>query len=491
MIQVHMLINGTDHDITKMCDGIEITGSLTSICRQATVTIKIGIYNKTFPHLIFPNNTPLWIKDVDDNGNLKEGLFSGIIIDYTKTAEQYEVIVFDYAYFLKRSKVTKNFNNITAENAVLKILEELGVSAKYLYPSKIIINKLLAQQNAYDSIMDVYTQVSKQTGSKFYLSTSYYNEVGVYLVGYHKCNTLIRPATTHNGSADGNLLSVEYKVTGSNIVNRVKVYDEYNQLVDTLNNEAYSVNEYGVLQEEYVVEEDKDYKTVVQNTLFHGIDKDISVEVLGNYDYYTGSEVKIHVPWIADLGMNSDGTYVSAYITSDTHTWDCSTGAYTTRLELSLNMVMDEKELDDATEGSDDLEDRDEYSSTKVTGASVVKYAKKFLGLPYVYGGTSLETGADCSGFVQAVYEHFGITIGRTTYDQMGNGTEVSTTDKSKWQKGDLIFPHSGHVVMYIGDGKVIHEPKTGDVCKISDVYFDTPVAVRRIINNKKKSKSK
>lgn len=481
MIQVHMLLNGVDHDISGMCSGLEITGNLTSVCRQATVTIQIGIYNQSFPHLIFPTNTPLWIKDVNDDGSLKEGLFSGIIIDYTKTSETYEVTAFDYAYFLKRSKVTKNFDNITAENAVLKILEELGVSAKYLYPSKIIINKLLAQQNAYDSIMDVYTQVSKQTGSKFYLSTSYYNEVGVYLVGYHKCNTLIRPATTVSGAVNGNLLSVEYKVTGSNIVNRVKVYDEYNQLVDTLNNEAYSVNEYGVLQEEYVVEEDKDYKTVVPNTLFHGIDKDISVEVLGNYDYYTGSEVKIHVPWIADLGMNSDGSYVSAYITSDTHTWDLTSDSYTTKLELSLNMIMDEKELDDATEGSDDLEDRDEYSSTKVTGASVVKYAKKFLGLPYVYGGTSLETGADCSGFVQAVYEHFGITIGRTTYDQMGNGTEVSTTDKSKWQKGDLIFPHAGHVVMYIGDGKVIHSPKTGDVVKISDVYFDTPVAVRRV----------
>ena len=72
MIEVHMLINNVDHNITKMCSSVEISGSLTSICRQATVTIEIGIYNKTFPHLIFPDFTPLWIKDVNDDGSLKE-----------------------------------------------------------------------------------------------------------------------------------------------------------------------------------------------------------------------------------------------------------------------------------------------------------------------------------------------------------------------------------------------------------------------------------
>ena len=59
MISVHMLINNVDHDITKMCSSVEISGSLTSICRQATVSIEIGIYNKTFTNLIFPDFTPL------------------------------------------------------------------------------------------------------------------------------------------------------------------------------------------------------------------------------------------------------------------------------------------------------------------------------------------------------------------------------------------------------------------------------------------------
>ena len=159
MIEIHMLLNGVDTNITGLCSSVEISGSLTSICRQATVNIEIGIYNKTFPNLIFPDFTPLWIKDINEDGSLKEGLFSGIIVDYAKNSTQYQVTCFDYAYYLSKSKVTKNFSSITAEDATKEILNELGVEANYLYPSRINISKLYAQQSAYDVIMDLYTQI--------------------------------------------------------------------------------------------------------------------------------------------------------------------------------------------------------------------------------------------------------------------------------------------------------------------------------------------
>lgn len=98
----------------------------------------------------------------------------------------------------------------------------------------------------------------------------------------------------------------------------------------------------------------------------------------------------------------------------------------------------------------------------------VVAYSYKFLGIPYLWGGTTPD-GFDCSGFVQYVYAHAGVSIGRTTYDQIKDGTEVS---RDKLQPGDLIFfgtkedPH--HVGMYIGNGMYIHAPHTGDVIKIS-----------------------
>jgi cell wall-associated NlpC family hydrolase len=88
----------------------------------------------------------------------------------------------------------------------------------------------------------------------------------------------------------------------------------------------------------------------------------------------------------------------------------------------------------------------------------VVETAKQYVGIPYVRGGVSLETGADCSGFVYAVYKKCGIKIPRSAYGQLKTGTEVSPENM---QPGDLlIFTHDGHspdhVAMYIGDGKII-----------------------------------
>lgn len=110
------------------------------------------------------------------------------------------------------------------------------------------------------------------------------------------------------------------------------------------------------------------------------------------------------------------------------------------------------------------------------TRTAIVAYAKQFLGNKYVYGGTSLTTGADCSGFTQAIFAHFGITTGRTSRDQAQN---VKTIPISSIQPGDLLFYGSGsnitHVAIYIGDGKVIHSsnPRTGVI--ISPYNYRTP----------------
>lgn len=99
--------------------------------------------------------------------------------------------------------------------------------------------------------------------------------------------------------------------------------------------------------------------------------------------------------------------------------------------------------------------------------SDVVNYALKFQGIPYVWGGTS-PSGFDCSGLVQYCYAHFKINLPRTSEEQFKVGTAV---DKSNLKPGDLVFFEGnppGHVGMYIGDGKYIQAPKTGDVVKVS-----------------------
>lgn len=115
-------------------------------------------------------------------------------------------------------------------------------------------------------------------------------------------------------------------------------------------------------------------------------------------------------------------------------------------------------------------------------GVSIVEYAKQFLGNPYVWGGTSLTNGCDCSGFTMRIYEHFGYSISRTSGAQSGNGTRVALSDI---QPGDLLFysygGSIGHVAMYIGGGRIIHASteKTG-IC-LGNAYFMTPTCAVRI----------
>lgn len=120
--------------------------------------------------------------------------------------------------------------------------------------------------------------------------------------------------------------------------------------------------------------------------------------------------------------------------------------------------------------------------SSPISDNNVVAYASNFLGTPYLWGGTSPSTGFDCSGFTQYVYNHFGISVGRTTYDQIKDGVSVS---RDQLQPGDLVFYGKGgnptHMGMYVGDGAYIHAPHTGDVIKISSINRSDYITARRV----------
>lgn len=126
-------------------------------------------------------------------------------------------------------------------------------------------------------------------------------------------------------------------------------------------------------------------------------------------------------------------------------------------------------------------------SGSSATGSRIASYAQQFVGNPYRYGGNSLTSGIDCSGFTQQIMAKFGYSISRTSSSQSGDGRAVST---SNLRAGDLVFYGDGgsidHVALYIGGGQVVHAsnsapyPRGG--IKISNVNYRTPICARRII---------
>ncbi len=111
-------------------------------------------------------------------------------------------------------------------------------------------------------------------------------------------------------------------------------------------------------------------------------------------------------------------------------------------------------------------------------GKKIAKYACQFIGNPYVYGGTSLTNGADCSGFVYRIYGNFGYSLPRTSYEQRSAGRSVSYDEA---QPGDLIC-YDGHIGMYIGGGKIVHASNAKIGIKVSNATYRTILAVRRIV---------
>lgn len=128
----------------------------------------------------------------------------------------------------------------------------------------------------------------------------------------------------------------------------------------------------------------------------------------------------------------------------------------------------------------EELENGTGVSDTRVL---LVQYALQFVGNRYVWGGTSLTNGIDCSGFTMQIYARYGISLPHHAASQPGYGTRISASDA---QPGDLFFYGSGstisHVGIYIGNGQIVHASNARTGIKISSAYYRTPICVARYL---------
>jgi len=184
--------------------------------------------------------------------------------------------------------------------------------------------------------------------------------------------------------------------------------------------------------------------------------------------------------WIK-ISIDGDEGYISADYATCSYTYEVAESKEEEEARLAAEEAA--KQAAAARSSSSSTSSSSSYSGNSYTydgstGNAVCDYALQFLGNPYVYGGSSLTNGTDCSGFVMSVYANFGVSLPHSSYSMRSCGTGV---DVSSMQAGDIVC-YSGHVAIYIGNGQIVHASTYGVGITISSVYYSNIICVRRVL---------
>ena len=207
-------------------------------------------------------------------------------------------------------------------------------------------------------------------------------------------------------------------------------------------------------------------------------DEDYTVEKENLTKEFTSAFIKKHCSKRAKEGVDMDAMYDDlenwVLLSIDNEKMFVSKDFVTLQYKLNRAVTIKEESKKSSSSSSS--------SSNSSIYSQIVSYAMQFLGNPYVWGGTSLTNGTDCSGFTQGIYRHFGYYIPRTSSAQAAATRSVSSGDV---RIGDLFFYGSGsvsHVALYIGNGQVIHASNARDGIKISNAYYRQPLKIGRVM---------
>lgn len=199
---------------------------------------------------------------------------------------------------------------------------------------------------------------------------------------------------------------------------------------------------------------------------------------------HDGSQIPVYITKSDSAAPDAEEVEILDSITGTSHK-DTSSAAESTVIEVSpvLGNGSSQTTVSEIGPGVSGTQQNSVVTTAK--RMDVINYAKQFLGNPYVYGGTSLTDGADCSGFTQAVFAHFGITTGRSSRDQYAKAEKIT---QAELQPGDLVFYASGdyinHVAIYCGNQIIIHAANEETGIATSNAYYREPYGYGRFIQD-------
>ncbi|NFH70078.1 hypothetical protein FDC35_13415 [Clostridium botulinum] len=482
------------------CTEVKLANSFTQIAAELSFTM---------PHTTLSSSLVAINVEMGDTVTLHykdKQLFYGKVIDAGEKGkeESLKVTCYDFCWWICKSNITKNFSNIPILQALLDVYgeieapnnidTELGTNGDIILNSHLVIDK-----PASKVLQAIYSEITKQTGVYYYMHQDEYGVCTITEADKYYSNLTIKMPSSKN-SADGNLIDYEINESIQNMVTRVGIYNEDGSKAEiygtddngkgenivTLDNT--DLKRFGIIQESITMDSNDDIskaKNEAKNLLKEKStpSQEFSVVCLGDIDYRVAHVVMIKIPGTKyyDIFM---------YIISSEWIWN-KDGTFTSKLTLSPSKHHDPVEFKDIEEKQEEEENSKDGTGSDLVNR-ILEELKRHLGLPYKWAGKAPSYGGmDCSGYIAYVYNQFSSeleitsnshTLTSQTYAMMEEGKDVTKDFPDNLKECDIIFPHAGHVQAYIGDGKVIHSPQSGDVIKISDLNKNKIAKVIRVV---------
>lgn len=316
--------NGSESiNITDLCETITISGSKTEVARKLEIKLLYSILDRNHDRYAAPLGSKISVKL-----NGKE-IFKGVVWEREfSSSNELNVTAYDYLIYVLKNKITCNIKRTTAEKAVESICSKLGIETGKLASPRVSVKKVISQQTGYEAIMALYKQAAKTTGKKYMM-----------LIEKGKLRVIEKGEVIPDFvlSADTNIISTDYKDTLDSMVNKVQIYSDKRKYLGEVHNETWK-KKYGLLQENYTKEDGVNSATAAKNML-NGIEREFTVECLGDWRCRSGYAVDTRISYLGSLKNKT-----KMYIDEDSHTWEVGSEKYTMQLTLNFDNDMDKEE---------------------------------------------------------------------------------------------------------------------------------------------------
>lgn len=314
-----MKIFHKNKDISALVKKITWSGSRIQVARKLVFSYVQDDRDPTIPILVINNGETVFAYDEDNNIVFRGNVFE---VEKNRQNSNIQIVAYDNLFILSKSKTTRKFVNMTAEDITSAICRELGVKVGNLIKTGIPISFIADRKSGYQIIMTAYTEASKKTGKKYH-PVMRNDELDIIEKG-----TLIE---NYVADSTKNMSESSYKESIENMINQIMITDEQGNATEYKRKEEW-INKYSMVQDVYKSDPNKDTNIEVEN-MFKDVERSGNITLIG--DYRVKSSYSIEIKDSLNAGK--------FWIKSDTHTFE--NGNHTMKLELEFENMMNEENV--------------------------------------------------------------------------------------------------------------------------------------------------